>query len=301
MCPTMCRMCVQCRFLRCFVAIGDCVEVGKLFAIGYFGVDACFSRHHVYRQGYLHLLSMRDGNNKLMPLAWAMCETESGKTYAWFAFWCKKAGLEEVLNVGVIFSDRQKGIEAFMDAFLAWVGSCFRHITVNCQSHIAGTGRNFNMGLAWQLQEARTFRDFKVKLRMIAAQSARAAEYFDKEVVHEHTYAYALLENGIAFFEQKTNNTVEGLNGTFVFARDQVPYRLNHKLCKWVGEHFGLHLQDALKAQTKGKLLTTWAEMLFREQVIMCAHACSQVCPRKYMLCPLVLRRQRLQPGQGTP
>lgn len=223
---------------------------------------------------------MRDGNNKLMPLAWAMCETESGATYAWFAVWCKKAGLEVVLSVGVIFSDRQKGIEKFMEAFAAWVGSCFRHIVENCKGHIAGHGRNFNLGLAWQLQEARTYTDFRAKLLMIEAQSARAAAYFDDSVVHEHTYLYAMLENGIATFEQKsTNNTVEGLNGTFVFARDQVPYRMNYLLCKWIGEHFGIHLADALKAQARGKLLTTWAEMLFREQVGCAPHGVPRMCP----------------------
>ena len=118
------------RFKRFFVAIGHSVQVGRLFAIGYFGVDACFSKHHIFQQGYLHLLTMRDGNAHQMPLAWAMCETESGTTYEWFALWCKKAGLGQVLHAGtLIMSDRMKGIEKFMEAFLAWVGSCFKHIT----------------------------------------------------------------------------------------------------------------------------------------------------------------------------
>lgn len=271
----------MCRFQRVFVAIGHSVQVGRLFAIGYFGVDACFSKHHIFQQGYLHLLTMRDGNAHQMPLAWAMCETESGTTYEWFALWCKKAGLGQVLHAGtLIMSDRMKGIEKFMEAFLAWVGSCFKHITGNCKSHIAGTGRSFNMGLAWELQEARTYEAFRAKLTQIAAQSPRAAEYFETQVVHEHTYKYMFLENGIATFDLKTNNTTEGLNGTFVFARDQVPYRLNYKLCKWVGEHFALHLTEALKAQAAGKLLTKWAEMLFRENV--CAHTRVpkvRVCP----------------------
>lgn len=266
------HMCAQCRFQRVFIAIGHSVQVGRLFAIGYFGVDAAFSKHHIFQQGYLHLLTMRDGNARQMPLAWAMCETESGPTYEWFALWCKKAGLGHVLAVGtLIMSDRQKGIGKFMEAFLAAVGSCFKHILVNCKGHIAGTGRSFNQGLAWELQEARTFEDFRSKLALIAAQSPRAAEYLDTEVDHEHTYKYMWLLLGIASFDLKTNNTTEGLNGTFVFARDQVPYRMNYMLCKWCGEHFAIHLAEALKAQAAGKLLTTWAEMLFRENV--CAHA----------------------------
>ena len=108
----------------------------------------------------------------------------------------------------------------------------------------------------------------------------------DHEVDHEHTYKYMWLLKGIASFDLKTNNTTEGLNGTFVFARDQVPYRMNYKLCKWVGEHFAMHLAEALKAQAAVKLLTTWAEMLFRENV--CAHArVPKVRVLKVRVCPL--------------
>ena len=47
-------------------------------------VDAAFSKHSVYREGYLHLLTTKDGDNKTIALAWAICETESGDTYDYF-------------------------------------------------------------------------------------------------------------------------------------------------------------------------------------------------------------------------
>ena len=70
-------------------------------------VDAAFSKHSVYRDGYLHLLTTRDDNNKLLILAVTICETESASTYEWFAENCVAAGIGRYLNKdAVIFSDR---------------------------------------------------------------------------------------------------------------------------------------------------------------------------------------------------
>ena len=48
-------------------------------------VDAAFSKHTIYRDGQMHLLTTRDGNNKTIVLGWATCETESSVTYEYFA------------------------------------------------------------------------------------------------------------------------------------------------------------------------------------------------------------------------
>ena len=45
---------------------------GMKFAV----VDAAFSKHTVYHDGQLHLLTTRDGDNKTLVLAWVICETE---------------------------------------------------------------------------------------------------------------------------------------------------------------------------------------------------------------------------------
>ena len=60
-------------------------------------VDAAFSKHIVYREGYLHLLTTRDGNNKTIVLAWAVCETESGDTYMYFSDKCHEDKISECL------------------------------------------------------------------------------------------------------------------------------------------------------------------------------------------------------------
>ena len=103
------------RFQRIFVCVATALNAAFGVEIGFSAVDACFSKHAIYRDGFLHVLTTRDGNNRVLPIAWAICETESGDTYDWFADQCHAAGCGRYLNRAhsVVYSDRQKGIEKF--------------------------------------------------------------------------------------------------------------------------------------------------------------------------------------------
>ena len=75
-------MCAR-RFKRVFVSIGNSVDIAYGCGLKFAAVDAAFSKHSMYRDGYMHLLTIRDGNNKVLVLAVAVCESESGDTYHW--------------------------------------------------------------------------------------------------------------------------------------------------------------------------------------------------------------------------
>ena len=95
-----------------FVSVGPCIQVAYGVGMRFSAVDTSFSKHTIWRDGYFHLLTFRDGDNRMLPLAWALCETESGDTYKWFAEKCTEAGLSRYLNnASIIFSDRQKPSE----------------------------------------------------------------------------------------------------------------------------------------------------------------------------------------------
>ena len=133
-----------CRFKRCFVSLGPMINIAYGCGTRVAGVDAAFSKHTVYRDGQLHLLTTKDGNNKTLILAWAICETESSATYEYFATKCHEAGVSRYLSSkAIVFSDRQKGIKKFHDKFPAKIGRCFKHIVENCQKHIHGKGHSF--------------------------------------------------------------------------------------------------------------------------------------------------------------
>ena len=132
------------RFERCFVSLGPMLNVAYGCGMRFAAVDAAFSKHTVYRDGQLHLLTTRDGNNKTIALAWAICETESSATYEYFATKCHEAGVGRYLSSkAIIFSDRQKGIKRFHAKFPAKIGRCFKHIIENCQKNIHGSGQSF--------------------------------------------------------------------------------------------------------------------------------------------------------------
>ena len=241
-------------------------------------VDACFSKHPVYRDGMLHLLTTKDGNNKTLVLAWCVCETESADTYEYFAEQCHLAGLSRYLGAAsIIFSDRQKGIRQFHDKFNAKIGRCFNHIIGNCEKHLNRSGQTFTVQSAWALQRANTEAEYKAKLALLRRESALAATYFDGVKPHHEVYQYAMNAMNITTHGFKTSQLVEGMNGVFVAARHHAPYRLNAKILKWQGEQLQVRWKAITKWIKQGHPITKYATNLFTIQVAIAKRAGQEV------------------------
>ena len=256
------------RFQRIFVVIASALHIAYGVGTKFNAVDACFSKHSVYRQGYLHLLTTRDGNNKVLPLAWAFCETESADTYRWFAQECYDAGIGNYLNLdAVVYSDRMKGIQAFFETFRAYHAHCFQHIIGNCRQFIAGSGTTFEDKVAWNMRNADTQAEFEVILEQIRVSCPQGAHYFATQVDHARVYQYALNEAGVRTLGFKTSQIVECLNGVFVTARKFTPYRANNKILAWTGKEYHARVKTMQKWIEEGHVLTPWAYLLFQIQV----------------------------------
>jgi len=216
----------------------------------------------------MHLLTTRDGNNKVLVLAVAVCETESGDTYEWFARQCIDAGIDRYLNKdAIIFSDRQKGLENFHRAFRAMVGRCFQHIIKNCRKAIKGSGQTFEDATAWLVQKAKTRADYEMALAKLRDQSASAADYFASLEHPEQVFQYLLNEKHARTHGHKTSNIVECANGVFVLARHYTPYRLMNKVLKWQGNQFFQRYNDLDDWVKKGHFLTKYAYNKFKIQL----------------------------------
>ena len=252
-----------------FVCVTSAVNIAFGSGMRFSSVDACFSKHSMYRQGYLHVLTTRDGNNKMLPLAWAYCETESGDTYTWFAKQCHDAGLGRYLNKkSVVFSDRKKGVDKFFETFRAYHGQCFKHIIENCKDHCKGTGTTFNEEMAWNMRSANTKHEFEVWAQKIRATCPAAAHYFTTQVDHEHAYQYALNEKGVATHGFKTSQIVECTNAVFVPASHLAPYRGNNEFLAWMGKRYGERLDTITKwIDDKNHILTPFTHNEFIIQV----------------------------------
>ena len=124
-------MLCMCRFQRMFVSVKVVLDLALACGMQFSAVDGTFCKHTQYKSGVIHMITTRDGNNEIMPLAWAVCETESGPTYKYFASQCKKYGLDQYLDnkESILYSDRDKGLEEFHNAFPECrVARCFlRH------------------------------------------------------------------------------------------------------------------------------------------------------------------------------
>ncbi len=295
MCPHSAHVPMQCpcahnRFQRMFVSIAANIEVTYGCGMRFCAVDAAHSKHTIYRQGLLHLLTTRDGDNRVLVLCWAHCETESSDTYKYFSEKVWEAGLGRYLGKGTtIFSDRQKGLVAFFTKFKdAHEGKCFNHLIGNARDHIKGSGTSFEDATAWTLQKARTAQEYQERLAVLATECPMAANYFDKLTGdHVHTMQYAMNEAQVSTHGHKTSNIVECANGVFVDARKDAPYRMNNLILGWSGEKLKQRFDRMTKWQKAGHILTPYCHQLWVIQVSIvpiittCAHV---------PMCPLSLR-----------
>ena len=247
------------RFERLFVSIANSIDISYGCGLKFVAVDAAFSKHSLYRQGFLHLLTTLDGDNNMLILAFAVCETESGSTYTYFAEQCNLAGLSRYLSAeSIIFSDRQKGIENFHNAFRAKVGRCFQHIIQNCRVHIKGSGQTFEDRTAWKIQQARTEAAFKHALNVLRRHAPMAAAYFRDLENPNQVYQYLINQSGAATHGHKTSNIVESANALFVPARHKTPYHMVNDIIGWQGQKF-FEREQILQKWKHKHLLTKYA------------------------------------------
>ena len=256
------------RFKRMFVSVAACLHTAFGVGIRFSALDASFSKHAIYTDGCLHVLTTRDSDNRVLPLAWAVCETESGDTYKWFADWCNKAGLSRYLTAkSVLFTDRMKGIKQFFAKFNAYEAHCFKHIIENCKKYTKDCGRKFEDKLAWAMRNADTKPEYLRLLALLRAQSPAAAQYFN-DLPHERVFQYAFNAKKVATHNFKTSQIVECLNGVFVNARHHTPYRLNNMILTWIGKEFFVRAQRIKNWISDRKHhLTPWCHKLFQVQV----------------------------------
>ena len=273
-----CFMLGPCRFQRCFISVPATINIAHGVGLRFSAVDAAFSKHPIYRQGYLHLLTTRDSNNHVLVLCWAICETESGDTYTWFANEVHLAGLSTYLAKGIIYSDRQKGIEEFHNKFGAFIGKCFKHMIGNAQKKVKGTGQTFQEETAWNLQKAPTRAEYEAQLEQMRKESSIAAKYFDEECIpHDEVYQYAMNDKKVANHDFKTSQIVECANGVFVPARACHPYYMNEMILEWVGQKLAEHTTEMIKWAQKNHPLTKYSHELYAIQVEIAKRSGNQV------------------------
>ncbi|XP_049350168.1 uncharacterized protein LOC125814750 [Solanum verrucosum] len=115
-------------FYVCFNALNKAFFGGARRLIGF---DGCFLKGVC--KGQLLVAVCRDGNNQMLPIAWAVVEVENQFTWTWFLKLVKNdLDLGEGHQLSII-TDMQKGLEIAVENVLPLVEhrKCARHVLVN--------------------------------------------------------------------------------------------------------------------------------------------------------------------------
>ncbi|XP_074290667.1 uncharacterized protein LOC141617379 [Silene latifolia] len=90
--------------------------------------------------GTLLVAATLDGNNGILPIAYAVVDKETKETWSFFFYHLKRMANTETRSKWVIMSDRQKGVEAALDEQLPEVSRriCARHFYANFKQEWPG-------------------------------------------------------------------------------------------------------------------------------------------------------------------
>jgi hypothetical protein len=175
-----------------------------------------FLIQHAFVAGILLILTTRDGDNRILPLAWVICLKENAPNYEYFAKHCKKVkGLQPYLDRAqhLLYSDRHKGIPAFQRCFKCGTADCVNHLLTNCRDHCSSKGgkTGFHKNQIYDLQREFTLEGYQRALDKLSRGFPMAAEWFHK-LVHKETFLYAILERGFTTHGHQTSNIAEIMN-----------------------------------------------------------------------------------------
>ena len=261
------------RFKRMFVGLKSAAMVAVHAGIEFSGIDGTFLKHIHLRESCLMLLVTRDGNNKLLVIAWCYClgETSKSKNYEYMTKHLKTMDhASEYMNrvKHLLYSDRQKGIPHFEKHFNCGHAHCIVHIIKNVRDHcikLPGARQNFHEDQIHHIQQAPTEEEFKARLSVFASGYPAAAKYLD-DLDHEKVFLYAIVDSGYATHGHRTSNLVEIMNNVLKYARNLDCYRI----CDWMVRWWGVKVaerQDVCQKITNEKTLyTPYASQMISKQ-----------------------------------
>jgi hypothetical protein len=96
-------------FQRCFI-IPTATRVAFEFCRPFIALDGCHTKSRFWMTPFV--ACTLDGNNKILPLTWAIVPIEDGDNWLWFLQGIKEY-FASIDQVGIVFiSDRDKGLRA---------------------------------------------------------------------------------------------------------------------------------------------------------------------------------------------
>eukprot|EP00750_Incisomonas_marina_P003841 INCI13418.4.p1 GENE.INCI13418.4~~INCI13418.4.p1 ORF type:complete len:731 (-),score=85.37 INCI13418.4:161-2284(-) len=270
----------QNHFKRYFVGVKASVKMLQHCGVDFFGIDACFTKHHIVSGMQLHLLCGRTGANTNIIIAWSLELSESNDTYRWFAAQCEEAGFGDLTRVApgrlnrnpVCFADGFKGTGHFSAAFPRLHHAlCAVHLSKAIRAslrRLRSAGQQVEVGFAdaqiIAVCSSTTDADYRSNLDKLSTTSRSAAARLVSYDAEKWS-CNAMAKKGIPAFGHCTSNVVEGTNGVLEPARRRHPYEFLDTIVRYVSERIATHDAMFQKLHSDGKLLTEYASAMYKE------------------------------------
>ncbi|CAA7031227.1 unnamed protein product [Microthlaspi erraticum] len=201
------------RFYRLYVCFNSQVLAWKETCRPIIGLDGAFLKWDI--KGHLLAAVGRDGDNRIVPISWAVVEIENDTNWDWFvSHLSQNLGLGDGRNVAII-SDKQKGLVKAVHNLLpqAEHRQCARHILDNWKrdSHDKELERMF-----WKIARSYTMGEYADNLEELKRYNPNALASLHK--TNPPTWSRAFFKIG-SYCDDNLNNLNESFNKTIRQAR----------------------------------------------------------------------------------
>ena len=200
-----------------------------------------------------------DANGELVPLAWAVVESENGESWGWFLNHLRWALPELVIEESTLVSDRDKGLREAERALggRVVVAHCCHHLKENFTEKF---GRALQP-LFWAAARAKTRAAWDGALEKIRAKKPEAALYLEQ--AEPETWAEAWFRG--RRFGHDTSNIAESLNQVLRIDRELPIVELLDAIWHRVMEKRGQRLLAATSAISEGRSTTPFVDARIEE------------------------------------
>jgi transposase-like protein len=168
-----------------------------------------------------------DGEDRILPLAWALVPTENEVWWSWFCKNLVKAFERDLLPSYVVISDLDKGVLNAVESELpgAYHAMCCQHIAENIYKKFS---REYKAPF-WQIARAQSQSAFDTAVQALQIDSPQVLEYISS-VGYEN---FTLLRFTLPRFGHDTSNIVESTNSMWREIRELPPLQLLDGLYQW--------------------------------------------------------------------
>ncbi|KAJ0262744.1 MULE transposase domain-containing protein [Hirschfeldia incana] len=201
------------RFYRLFICFTSQRESWKKTCRPIIGLDGAFLKWDI--KGHLLAAVGRDGDNRIVPIAWAVVEIENDDNWDWFVKRLSHTlGLDDGRNVAII-SDKQKGLVKAIHNVLpsAEHRQCCKHIMDNWKKD----SNNLQLKrLFWKI--ARSYTRGEYDANMEALQKYNPNAFTSLQKTNPPSWSRAYFRTGY-YCNDNLNNLSESFNRTIRQAR----------------------------------------------------------------------------------